>query len=116
MLTKGSIEQNTHVVAPSITVRPEFNTLTRTTDPTQPLTCIVIVELPGKRPQSATPRPAPPESYSRQAGTLRIDANGICSNTASPCPDQYHHQTYAGGGPPARALSPARSDAALLAP
>lgn len=39
-----------YVVAPSITVKPEFNTLTRsTTEPTQPLTCIVTIELPSRR-------------------------------------------------------------------
>lgn len=38
------------VVAPSITVKPEFSTLTRSmTEPTQPLTCIVTIELPNRR-------------------------------------------------------------------
>ncbi|KAJ7247653.1 Pleckstrin homology domain-containing protein [Mycena haematopus] len=38
-----------YIVAPSIQVRPEFSSLTRSTDNTQPLTCIVVIELPGKR-------------------------------------------------------------------
>lgn len=37
------------VVAPSITVRSEFNTIHRNQQTVQPLTCIVIVELPSKR-------------------------------------------------------------------
>lgn len=49
-----------YVVAPSIQVRPEFSSLTRTQDQTQPLTCIVVVELPGKRAQNA---PGPVESF-----------------------------------------------------
>ncbi|GJJ11148.1 hypothetical protein Clacol_005379 [Clathrus columnatus] len=44
------------VVAPSITVKPEFSTLTRsTTEPTQPLTCIVTIELPSRRGHSHLP-------------------------------------------------------------
>lgn len=54
----GSSGHNSHayphgspfVVAPSITVKPEFSTLTRsTTESTQPLTCIVTIELPNRR-------------------------------------------------------------------
>ena len=37
------------VVAPSITVRPEFATIHRSNQPVQPLTCIVVVELQSKR-------------------------------------------------------------------
>ena len=40
-----------YVVAPSIQVHSEFPAIIRTTDPSQPLTCIVATELPGKRPQ-----------------------------------------------------------------
>jgi hypothetical protein len=36
------------VVSPSITVRPEFNTIHRSHQTVQPMTCIVIVELPSK--------------------------------------------------------------------
>jgi hypothetical protein len=45
------------VVTPSIQVLPEFSSLTRNTDPTQPLTCIVVVELPGKRGPGHVPGP-----------------------------------------------------------
>ncbi|KAG8821983.1 hypothetical protein FRC17_009694, partial [Serendipita sp. 399] len=37
------------VVAPSITVRSEFATINRSQQPVQPLTCIVVVELPSRR-------------------------------------------------------------------
>ena len=39
----------TPLVAPSITVRPEFATITRSMQTVQPLTCIVVVELPTRR-------------------------------------------------------------------
>ncbi|KAG5221131.1 Pleckstriny domain-containing protein [Salix suchowensis] len=42
-------QQPQYVVAPSIQVRSEFSSLTRTNDVNQPLTCIVVIELPGKR-------------------------------------------------------------------
>ncbi|KAK6992182.1 Pleckstrin homology domain-containing protein [Favolaschia claudopus] len=42
-------EHSSYIVAPSIQVRPEFSSLTRSNDNTQPLTCIVVIELPGKR-------------------------------------------------------------------
>ncbi|KAJ6493516.1 Pleckstrin homology domain-containing protein [Mycena vitilis] len=42
-------DHSTYIVAPSIQVRPEFSSLTRTSDNNQPLTCIVVIELPGKR-------------------------------------------------------------------
>ncbi|KAH8103878.1 Pleckstrin homology domain-containing protein [Cristinia sonorae] len=52
----SSQEQHSqYIVAPSIQVRSEFASITRTNDPTQPLTCIVVVELPGKRPSGHVP-------------------------------------------------------------
>ncbi|KAH9050904.1 Pleckstrin homology domain-containing protein [Lactarius deliciosus] len=45
------------VVTPSIQVLPEFSSLTRNTEPTQALTCIVVVELPGKRSSGHVPGP-----------------------------------------------------------
>lgn len=42
-------EHGHYIVAPSIQVRSEFATLTRTGEASQPLTCIVVIELPGKR-------------------------------------------------------------------
>ena len=45
------------VVTPSIQVLPEFSTLTRNSEPTQALTCVVVVELPGKRGSGHVPGP-----------------------------------------------------------
>ncbi|KAF8634545.1 hypothetical protein AX17_004136 [Amanita inopinata Kibby_2008] len=52
-------EHSQYIIAPSIQLRSEFPSLTRTNDPSQPLTCIVIIELPGKRPTGNVPGPAP---------------------------------------------------------
>ena len=52
-----------YVVAPSIQVRSEFPTINRTTDPSQPLTCIVAIELPGKRPPGSVPGPRIIETF-----------------------------------------------------
>lgn len=59
-------EQPQYIVAPSIQVRPEFTSLTRTSAATQPLTCIVIIELPGKRVSSHVPGPAMPDPYNHR--------------------------------------------------
>ncbi|KAJ7066633.1 Pleckstrin homology domain-containing protein [Mycena amicta] len=47
-----------YIVAPSIQVRPEFSSITRSAESNQPLTCIVVIELPGKRITSG-PVPGP---------------------------------------------------------
>jgi hypothetical protein len=57
-LKSGSHSDHTaFVVTPSIQVLPEFSSLTRNTEPTQALTCIVVVELPGKRGSGHVPGP-----------------------------------------------------------
>ncbi|CAK5267804.1 unnamed protein product [Mycena citricolor] len=57
---------STYVVAPSIQVRPEFSSLTRTSDSNQPLTCIVVIELPGKRITTGpVPGSGPPQPHSQ---------------------------------------------------
>lgn len=56
-------QASSYVVAPSIQVRSEFPTITRTTDPSQPLTCIVVIELPGKRPPGSAPVPRVAEAF-----------------------------------------------------
>ncbi|KAK1232923.1 hypothetical protein PQX77_003936 [Marasmius sp. AFHP31] len=55
--------EHTYIVAPSIQVRPEFSSLTRTHDVNQPLTCIVVIELPGKRVNGPVPGPVPHDTY-----------------------------------------------------
>jgi len=43
-------EHGQHIVAPSIHIHPEFPSMTRTNDMNQPLTCVVVIELPGRVP------------------------------------------------------------------
>jgi len=68
-------QQHQYIVAPSIQVRPEFSSLTRNGDPTQPLTCIVIIELPGKRGTSNVPGPVIPDTYTQRNGHSRQDTS-----------------------------------------
>ncbi|RDX50789.1 hypothetical protein OH76DRAFT_1348182 [Lentinus brumalis] len=58
-----SQEQSHYVVAPSIHVQSEFATITRTSDTSQPLTCLVVVELPGKRTNTVPGSVMPSEPY-----------------------------------------------------
>ncbi|TFK51889.1 hypothetical protein OE88DRAFT_1629238 [Heliocybe sulcata] len=79
----GSNEHSHYVVAPSIQVRAEHPTLSRTNDDSQPLTCIVVVELPGKR---NTPQPGPimTDAYSVRNHTRQDTIN---SSWSSPRPE-----------------------------
>ena len=70
-----STDQHQYIVAPSIQVRPEFSSITRNSDPTQPLTCIVTIELPGKRGTSNVPGPVIPDTYTPTNGHSRQDAS-----------------------------------------
>jgi hypothetical protein len=94
-----------YVVAPSITVRPEFSTLTRSGEPSQPLTCILVVELPGKRNPAAQPRPVPPESYSSRNNVPRMEAPRSAMASPRAQPEQFGQYPA-----PPRAFSPAASE------
>jgi len=86
----SSHEHAQYIVTPSIQVRPEFSSLTRTTDANQPLTCIVVIELPGKRAAGTVPGPVIPDTYARNPpGHLRSDNS---SGHSSPRPDQRQQQ------------------------
>jgi len=74
-----------YVVAPSIQVRSEFPTINRTTDPSQPLTCIVAIELPGKRPLGSVPIPRVVETFSVLKSPI-LDSQ-TSSTSGSPRPD-----------------------------
>lgn len=53
---KGAASEQPHyIIAPSIQVRSEFSSLTRSSESSQPLTCIVVIELPGKRLNTHVP-------------------------------------------------------------
>ncbi|KAJ3491646.1 hypothetical protein NLI96_g560 [Meripilus lineatus] len=81
-------QHSTYVVAPSIQVRSEFSSLTRSTDPTQPLTCIVVVELPGKRPNAHVPGSTVPvpDNYSQRTATTSNGAHHLHNGTAHSSP------------------------------
>lgn len=58
-IKSGSSDPAHYVVTPAIQVRPEFPSITRSSSQaTQPLTCIVVVELASRRPV-APPAPSP---------------------------------------------------------
>lgn len=78
----SSASSNDHpqyIVTPSIQVRPEFSSLTRTNNLNQPLTCIVVIELPGKRAVANVPGPVIPDNYG---------INGSNSSHSNYRPDQ----------------------------
>ncbi|KAJ7115992.1 Pleckstrin homology domain-containing protein [Mycena epipterygia] len=101
-----SSEHSQYIVAPSIQVRPEFSSLTRAADNSQPLTCIVVIELPGKRiTNGPVPGPVLSDSYRTQSrsgrssprpdSTRRRDNN---NNSGDHSPPQYpssHGHDYA---------------------
>lgn len=76
--------ESTYIVAPSIEVRPEFSSLTRSNDPSQPLTCLVVIELPARR-TTTTPGAPLPDNYSQHgARSLRDSAPSPHSGRSSP--------------------------------
>ena len=79
-------QQHSHyVVAPSIQVRSEFSTLTRSPGSSQPLTCIVVVELPGKRTNPHVPGALMPlpDNFSQR----NLNGGGSHSGHSSPVPE-----------------------------
>ncbi|KAJ8695193.1 hypothetical protein PTI98_007808 [Pleurotus ostreatus] len=70
-------QQPQYVVAPSIQVRSEFSSLTRTNDVSQPLTCIVVIELPGKRATGNVPGPVMSDSFGSGSGSRGGSANAL---------------------------------------
>lgn len=88
----GSQDHSQYVVAPSIQVRSEFSTLTRTNDTSQPLTCIVVVELPGKRPTAHVPGAVMPTaaSYMQRRDTQpHSTPTGVMSPTGVVSPPRH---------------------------
>lgn len=60
---KSTPSDSHYIVAPSIQVRPEFSSIVRSGDASQPLTCIVIIELPTRRNTPHIPGPVVSESF-----------------------------------------------------
>ncbi|PCH36261.1 hypothetical protein WOLCODRAFT_20435 [Wolfiporia cocos MD-104 SS10] len=116
-------EPSQYIVSPSIQVRSEFATLTRTSEASQPLTCIVVVELPGKRQSTHVPGTVMPmpETFSPRGGSTYQLESSAHSMRSSPMPE-YHpparqmapsdHESHARSQP----LSPASSHERQLAP
>lgn len=91
---KSNPSDTNYIVAPSIQVRPEFSTIVRTGEQTQPLTCIVIIELPARRGNTHIPGPFISESYGIQNGTSHshINADQQSMPKAPDRPHQYPSQ------------------------
>jgi len=86
------------VVTPSIQVLPEFSSLTRNTEPTQALTCIVVVELPGKRGSGHVPGPVmdpyPTQTVPEPSTMRRHQPSHVPGNIAPPTvPSHDNHST-----------------------
>ncbi|KAL6306167.1 Pleckstrin homology domain-containing protein [Sparassis latifolia] len=110
-----------YIVAPSIQVRSEFSTITRTAEQSQPLTCIVVVELPGKRSSTHVPGAVMPahDSYSSSSPTPYPVDSRSQSVRSSPRP-QYAIPPHEPPAPPAsqahtNRVSPVSSQEPLLA-
>ncbi|KAF8500522.1 Pleckstrin homology domain-containing protein [Gautieria morchelliformis] len=87
---------------PSITVKPEFPSITRNSDPAQPLTCIVTIELPSRRPAGHVPGPVlDPSSY--RTPTPNLSDRSDATTTRRPAsPDSLSSAQYAYNPTPAR--------------
>ncbi|KAF8448963.1 Pleckstrin homology domain-containing protein [Boletus edulis BED1] len=60
---KSTPSDSHYIVAPSIQVRPEFSSIVRSGDASQPLTCIVVIELPARRNTPHIPGPVISDSF-----------------------------------------------------
>ncbi|KAI8985686.1 Pleckstrin homology domain-containing protein [Trametes punicea] len=87
----GAAEQAHYVVAPSIHVQSEFASITRTNEPSQPLTCLVVVELPGKRTTTHVPGAVMPA-----VDTYAPPAPSPAPNTSSVYREGSTHSVHSG--------------------
>ena len=60
---KSTPSDSPYIIAPSIQVRPEFSSISRNGEPCQPLTCIVVIELPARRGTTHIPGPVVADAY-----------------------------------------------------
>ncbi|KAF8845095.1 hypothetical protein BDN67DRAFT_542490 [Paxillus ammoniavirescens] len=96
---KSAPSDSPYIVAPSIQVRPEFSSIVRSGDRSQPLTCIVIVELPARRTTTQIPSPLMSEHFPTRngSGLSRQDTEKSQMSRASerqqpqcaPCPEGW---------------------------
>lgn len=80
-----------YIIAPSIQVKPEFSTIARAGDSTQPLTCIVTIELPSRRTHGHVPGPVLDPAY-RAHAHAHAHASIIPGPSPSPHPDHHASQ------------------------
>ncbi|OAX41524.1 hypothetical protein K503DRAFT_485549 [Rhizopogon vinicolor AM-OR11-026] len=85
---KSTPSDSPYIVAPSIQVRPEFSSITRNGETCQPLTCIVVIELPARRGTAHVPGPIVPDAYGAPGAHShsRIDTDQMLS------PSQRQHE------------------------
>lgn len=81
---KSTPSENHYVVAPSIQVRPEFSSITRNGEACQPLTCIVVIELPARRGSIHVPGPVMADAY----GARSAHAHSRTDTEQMPHPSQ----------------------------
>ncbi|EJD07285.1 uncharacterized protein FOMMEDRAFT_115460 [Fomitiporia mediterranea MF3/22] len=74
---KSNSDHSSYIVSPSIQVRPEFSTIHRTNEPSQPLTCIVVIELPSRRTSSHVPGPVITDVYRSPSSQGQHSAGGL---------------------------------------
>ncbi len=90
----ASHDQAHYVVAPSIHVQSEFATITRSSEPSQPLTCLVVVELPGKRTNTHVP------------GSVMPVSDSYTSAPKNGYRDGSNHSVHSGNQPAEYPMSP----------
>ncbi|KAL5537126.1 hypothetical protein ACEPAF_949 [Sanghuangporus sanghuang] len=76
-IKSANSDHASYIVSPSIQVRPEFSTITRTHEPSQPLTCIVVIELPSRRTSSHVPGPVITDVYRSPSSQGQHSTGGL---------------------------------------
>ena len=92
---KSTPSDSPYIVSPSIQVRPEFSSITRNGETCQPLTCIVVIELPARRGMTHVPGHVISDSYGARSAQShsRNDTDQILSPSQSvrrPSPAQRY--------------------------
>ncbi|KAG9088359.1 hypothetical protein FRC06_002076 [Ceratobasidium sp. 370] len=84
----GGNSSSDYVVAPAISVRSEFPSITRVHEPTQSITCLITVELPSRRGSAPVPGPVisatPPPRYDSPPPPRPEDVPGPYSYNPTP--------------------------------
>ena len=99
---KSTPSDSHYIVAPSIQVRPEFSSIVRSADASQPLTCIVVIELPARRNTSYTPGPVLSETFPLRNTSAHTRQDTEPSQLASPVSERQptHGPSSDGWAPP----------------